>query len=297
MRRLLASVASVVLVAVLLAGCGVAGDLDRDLTDGWGSLGTAQPFTPRAGECHPDAEPLGHLSTYRPVDCALAHLVETFHVGTFTGEPAGRAVPPRVGSAQMRPAFTECDRRAGEFVGGDWRDSRLSVQVTPPSPRGWAGGSRWFRCDLFVLDEVAGPNGASDRAVQHSGTLRSVLSRDSPLRLTCFDEDEGSRLRPEPCAGPHRFEYVGTWTTSERQWTRAADDEEALHARCREMIAEYAGVPVDERLRYRTGSAFRLPSREAWSRGDRGVRCFYWSGGRPLSDSIRAGGTAVLPVN
>ena len=56
-------------------------------------------------------------------------------------------------------------------------------------------------------------------------------------------------------------------------------------------------VPVDGKLRYRTGTSFQLPSEEAWTRGDRGVRCFFWSGGEKVTRSIRGGGTKALPVN
>ncbi|WP_374709229.1 septum formation family protein [Micromonospora sp. AKA38] len=49
----------------------------------------------------------------------------------------------------MSSQTPECDAKATAFVGGDWRGARLTVQVAPPSPGGWQGGSRWFRCDIL----------------------------------------------------------------------------------------------------------------------------------------------------
>jgi hypothetical protein len=173
----------------------------------------------------------------------------------------------------------------------------VTVRVTPPSLPGWAGGSRWYRCDLLVLDEASGVDGSADRTVSYAGSLAGLLTRSSPLRLTCFEEEGEARLRQASCTGPHRYEYVGTWTAGEGSYRKTAADEEGNHERCRERIAGYARVPVDDELRYRTGSAFRLPSAQAWARGDRGVRCFYWSGGRALTTSVRDGGATLLPVN
>ncbi|WP_428963909.1 septum formation family protein [Micromonospora fluostatini] len=297
MRRWLRAVVATALVAAVLTGFGAPTGTDGDLTDDWLPVAEAERFVARAGDCHALVEPTSRLASYRPVDCARPHLAETFHVGTFTGATARREHPPEAGSAALRATFTECDRRARDFVGGDWRGGRLSVQATPTSPVGWAGGSRWYRCDLFVLDEVHGVNGDSDSAVPYSGSLRGALTGDSPVRLTCFDEDEGRLLRQAPCAGPHRFEYAGTWTAPDGWHGEVDRDEETVHTRCRQVIARYARVPVDDELRYRTGSAYRLPSAQAWARGDRGVRCFFWSGGRPLTGSVRGGGPAVLPVN
>ncbi|MFY1703986.1 septum formation family protein [Micromonospora sp. WMMA1923] len=296
MRHWLSAAFSAALVLAALTGCGASGDTDGDLTDDWQPVAEARQFTPRAGVCHESAEPTGHLTNYQPVDCRTTHLMETVHVGTLTGAVARRSAPPRVGSAALRPAFAECDQRAREFVGGDWRAARLSVQVAPASPTGWQGGSRWYRCDLFVLDSVGGLNGDNDTAVPHTGSLRGALGGGSPVRLTCFEEDEQQRLRHSPCDAPHRFEYAGTWTAPEGSSRPVARDEDDVHARCRPVVARYARVPVDGDLRYRTGTAYRLPSESAWARGDRGVRCFFWSGGRSVTSSIRDGGATALPV-
>lgn len=297
MRRQGRAAVTAALITMLLTGCGAPAGTDADLTDDWRPMAAAQQFSPKAGECHLIREATAYLTSYAPVDCAKTHLVETFHVGTFTGALAARPTPPRVESSAMRAAFADCDKQAKQFVGGDWRDARLSVQVAPASPAGWTGGSRWYRCDIFELDAVDGANGDSDRAIDRAGTLRGTVHSRSPLTHGCLNEDDWGRLRPAACTKAHQFEYVGIWTAPDRSYEVTGRDAKTIHAGCRAVVARYAKVPVDGNLRYRTGTAYRLPSPELWARGDRGVRCYFWSSGRKVTRSIAGGGPKVLPVN
>ncbi|NES16822.1 MULTISPECIES: septum formation family protein [Micromonospora] len=300
MRRCRTVGAAAALITLALAGCGTPDGLDGDLTDDWRTVGAVVQFTPKAGDCHLIADPTSYLSSYQPVDCARAHLVETFHLGTFTGSLAARPTPPKVGSAVLRPAFGECDAKATAFVGGDWRGARLTVQVVPPSPTGWRGGARWFRCDLYELNAVDGDpryaHGQSDIATQHSGSLRGALAGASPLAYGCLTTTSWGSFLQTSCRKSHQYEYVGTWRAPDGRFEDADRDSGSLHARCRTLVARYAKVPVDRALPYRTGTAFRLPSEEAWARGDRGIRCFYWSSGKSVTRSIRGGGPKVLPA-
>ncbi|MEU6202430.1 septum formation family protein [Micromonospora musae] len=292
-RRWLAAVWAALLAATV-GGCAASTGTDGDLTDDWRPATEARQFTPRAGECYGALSP--HTS-HPPVDCAAPHLVETFQVGTFPADVARRSAPPTPGSAAVRAAFAECDLRGREFAGGDWRGGRLSVRVLPVAVAGWRVGSRWFRCDMFELNAVTGVNGEDDEAVSRVGSLRGALRNDSSVRLGCMNSDEWARLSPAACTAPHQFEYAGVWTAPERSYEQARRDEETAHDRCRTVVAHYADVPADSMLRYRTGTTFRYPSKEAWTRGDRGVRCYFWSGGRQLTRSIAGGGPAILPIN
>ncbi|MCM0676454.1 septum formation family protein [Micromonospora phytophila] len=297
MRRCLGVLLSAALVAAALTGCGTPPGTDGDLTDDWRPVAEPRQFAPQAGECHVIGEATAYLTSHQPVECAKTHLVETFHIGTFTGDLAARPIPPKVGTAAMRSAFAECDAEARKFVGGDWRGARLTVQVAPTSPAGWTGGSRWYRCDLFELDAVRGANGDNDAAVGRSGSLRGALKGSSPLALRCGEEDDWGHLLAADCTRPHRFEYAGIWTAPDTSYADAQENEDGVHAKCRAVIARYAKVPVDGMLRYRTGTTYRFPSEQAWARGDRGVRCWFWSGGKKLTRSIAGGGTKALPVN
>lgn len=300
MRRWRRVAAVAALVTVAASGCGTPAGTDGDLTDDWRPVGKVEQFTPKVGDCHVIADPTSYLTSYQPVDCARQHLVETIHLGTFTGPLAERPTPPPITSAAIRPAFAECDAKARAFVGGEWRGARLTLQVVPPSPAGWSGGSRWFRCDMFELDTVDGGTAIdhpNDHPVQRSGSLRDALKGPSRLAYGCLTEDEWGSFQQTTCTKGHQFEFVGAWTAPDGPYEEADRDEDTIHAHCRTLVARYAKVPVDGNLRYRTGTSYRLPSEEAWQRGDRGVRCFYWSGGEKVTRSIRGGGTKALPIN
>lgn len=285
------------LVTVVLAGCGTPAGTDGDLTDDWRPVGEVEQFTPKVGDCHLIGDPTSYLTSYEPVNCARAHLVETFHIGRFTGSLAGRPTPPKVGSAVLRPAFAECDTRAREFLGGDWHGARLVVQVVPPSPNGWAGGSRWFRCDVFEVSAVeTDGDDTSDWPAQHTGTLRDALKDPaSPLAYGCLAGVTGGLLQL-PCTSAHRIEYAGTWTAPEVPFATLAGDESRINAACRTVVAGYVKLPVDRLLPYRTSTMYGLPSQAAWARGDRQVRCFIWSYDL-MKQSVKGGGPRALPVH
>lgn len=132
--------------------------------------------------------------------------------------------------------------------------------------------------------------------MQHTGSLRDELKGTSPLAFGCLNEDRYGKFEQSTCAGPHTFEYVGSWTAPDTSYADADRDEDGAHAKCRTLVARYAKVPVDSTLRYRTGTSYLVPAEEAWARGDRGIRCFYWSGGPKVTRSIKGGGTRALPV-
>ncbi|GAB3158227.1 hypothetical protein GCM10027290_61010 [Micromonospora sonneratiae] len=288
-----------VLISILLTGCGTPAGTDGDLVDDWDLPSEAAQFTPQSGVCHSEANRTGYLSSYVPVDCGQQHKAETIHVGVFPAEYAELSSPPVTGSPALRAVFPDCDTRAQQFVGADWRGARLAVLVVPPSPQGWAGGSRWYRCDLFVRDVIEGGSAIkhrNDNAVDHTGSLRGVLSQPSPLSYGCYNEDQWEILRPVPCDKPHRFEYVGIWSAPFSSIAEVGRDAERTHRKCRSAVAAYVKVPDDALLPYRTGTSYRTPTAEAWALGDRGVRCFMWSDKRVLTRSLKGAGPTGLPL-
>lgn len=300
MRRWRTGGATAALIMLALAGCGTPYGLDGDLTDDWRTVGTVVQFAPKVGDCHSRFESVSYPTTYHPVDCAVGGGMETFHLGTFTGPLAERPTPPPVHSAAIRPAFDECDARATEFAGGDWRGARLTVRVIPPSPAGWTGGARWFRCDLIAVPTVEPRllgGRSADTSMPYPGSLRDALRKASPLAYGCLTTDKWNELQQTPCTKGHRYEYVGSWAAPYGSYADAGRNAKSIHARCRTLVARYAKLPVDRTLPYRTGTRFQLPSQEAWARGDRGIRCFYWSSGKTVTRSIKGGGPKVLPVN
>ncbi|MFG2104118.1 septum formation family protein [Micromonospora echinaurantiaca] len=295
MRRAMTTLLAAVVSGALLAGCGGAGGLDGDLVDDWAALPAAGPFTPAAGVCHEaDFTDVVPLSAYQPVDCAAPHRVETVHVGAF---PAARATPPASGSTELRGAFTECDGKASEYVGDEWRAGRLRLAVAVPSGPGWAAGARWFRCDLTELTTVE----VAATVVTRTGSLRDALRGASPLRLGC-QQTRGGRggavgtLLPVECATRHDAEFVGVWRAPDLPYPSRHADWVPLYAGCRSVLARYVNVPDDADLRFRSGVVVRPPGAGRWRVGDRGVRCHLWLSDRTVTGSLKGAGPAGLPV-
>ncbi|MET7807424.1 septum formation family protein [Micromonospora chersina] len=286
--------AAALVAVVALAGCASSGGLDGDLTDDWGALPPAGPFTPAAGVCQvADFTPTVGLSGYDPVGCDLPHRVETVHVGAFSVE---RATPPPLGSAELRTAFAECDTRAGGYVGDNWRAGRLRLAVALPTGPGWAAGSRWYRCDLSELTTVE----AAATVVTRTGSLRDALKGPSPLRLGCQRTGRDARrvqtLTPVDCRAAHDAEFVGVWAAPDRPYPKKAADWAPLYTGCNTVLARYAGVPDDPTLRFRSGVVVRPPGAGRWVVGDRGVRCYLWLSDRTVTASLKGAGPAGLPV-
>ncbi|MGC5017496.1 septum formation family protein [Micromonospora sp. DT47] len=295
MRRAMTTPVAALVAGFLLAGCGAPGGLDGDLTDDWAPPPAAGAFTPEAGVCQvADFTETVTLGGYAPVDCAVAHRVETVHVGTF---PGGRATPPASGSAELRGAFAECDTRATGYVGDDWRAGRLRLAVALSTAPGWVAGSRWYRCDLSELTTVE----AAATVVTRTGSLRDALKGPSALRLGCQQTKVGAvrgvrTLTPVACGTSHDAEFVGVWKAPDRPYPTRDTDWLPLYAGCRTLLGRYVGVPDDADLRFRSGVVVRPPGAGRWRVGDRGVRCYLWLSDRTVTASLKGGGPAGLPV-
>ncbi|KAB1948960.1 septum formation family protein [Micromonospora sp. ALFpr18c] len=295
MRRWLPVLALACVTTVLLAGCGPARGADGDLTDDWPELGAPKPFTPATDTCLPRITSIVQASTYETVDCARSHLAESIHVGAFTGPAAKAGARPGPGSPALRAARGECDQRAREMLGGDWHTARLTLSLALPSAPAWAGGARWFRCDLSETDSID-----NTRPVNRSGSLRGALIGDAPLTHRCFDPkligDNLNYMAPVLCTEPHRAEFVGVYVERDMSWVEFTRSAEQAHRRCMALIAGYAAVPNNADLPYRAGSIYYPPSQREWEEGDRGVRCFLWSDDRKLTRSMRGAGPEGLPA-
>lgn len=298
MRRWLVAVALGSAAVLAVAGCGNPGGVDGELTDDWAAVGEPQPFVPDAGTCHPRFQEIGFLSVYNPVDCSQLHEVETIHLGTFTGKDAERTSPPPAGSAARRTAWGECDKKATEALGADWRTARLLLSVVLPPPQGWSGGARWFRCDLSEVKSVDDADWVS-----RTGSLKGTLSAPSPLSYGCFepklskDGEHIEEMVAVACDKPHRSEFAGIYSAPETSHATFEKRSNSIHSACRGVIAGYVKVPNNSDMRYRTGTIFYSPTEEQWEAGDRGVKCFLWLSERKLTKSLKGAGTKGLPVN
>lgn len=292
------TLAATVLLAV--AGCGNKGDVDGDLTNDWAAMAPATGFVPIAQTCHlANYAVFGPRATYEEVDCSVAHRTETVHVGEYTGAAAQAVDPPFSTSPGARAAYRTCDERTSQYVGGPWRNARLWIGVTHPSPAAWAGGARWFRCEVVELDSIE-DGGA---LVQRAGSLRdALLNTTGSLALTCYaiELDTAGAIHTMPpvdCDSKHNAEFVGVWTAPDKAAFPKGDTAwEEFHSGCRRLAAEYTGVPDDANLRYRLGVVSLPGSADVWAQGDHGVRCYLWLDKAELIGSLKGKGTKALPV-
>jgi hypothetical protein len=296
MRRWIVAAAGMAAVLVLAAGCTTnPPGTDGDLTNGWSLTGEPVPFKPAAHACHEDLGRTGALSDYAPVDCAGVHVSETYHLGTVTDAGAGADDVPDDGSTAARTAYRECSDAASDFVDGPWRTGRIGVNVVWPSREAWAGGARWFRCDLTEVD-LDGRTQAG-----REGSLTGSLAGRAPLRLGCFNPTvKGASvetMKPVACGTRHRAEFAGVWTAPDGSYAKQAADVTRTARGCRSAIARFARVPDNEDMKYRSGWISYNPTPAQWKQGERGVRCFLWFSDRRLTRSLKNAGTSGLPVN
>lgn len=286
--------AAVAATATALTGCGAPAGVDRDLVDDWRPLPAATQFVPAAGVCHAALGRVGSLASYDPVDCATSHRVETMHVGTVTGPAADRSTPPAPGSTGMKSVRAECDREVNKAVGADWRSGRLFLTTVFPSRQAWAGGARWFRCDLTEIKSLDDTS-----IVPRTGSLRGALSGDSPLAHRCFrpkfKNGHVDVMTAVPCTSRHRAEFVGVYQAPDVAFRDIDDNPQRIHRGCRTLIASYVRVPNDGDLTYRAGTIFYYAAEAEWTDGNHGVQCFLWVD-RDLTRSLKGAGTAGLPV-
>ncbi|MGS2617062.1 septum formation family protein [Micromonospora sp. LZ34] len=295
MRRWWTVVGLGAVTALALAGCGAPAGVDANLTDDWPAPVAPQPFVPAADACHIAFQEVGYLSGYNPVECGTSHRVETLYVGTLSGPDANRGTPPKAGSTGMRAAHAECDKAVNEAVGGDWRSGKLGLTVVFPSPPGWAGGARWFRCDVSEIQSL------DDTSVGlRTGSLRGALTGNSPLAYRCFNpklvKDDIREMVPASCSGKHRAEFVGVWHAPDISYAEFRRTSKRVHRACRTLIARYAKVPDNGDLQYRAGTIFYHPFEQDWKNGNRGVQCFLWVSDRSLTRSVKGAGSKGLPI-
>ena len=299
MRHRLGITAALSLMLLVVSGCGRPGGVDGDLTNGWGAMAPATGFEPNTGACHSaNFNAVGPRGTYEEVDCAAKHRTETVYVGSYESPAADADVPPADSSAGGRAAYAVCDQKTTTFVGGPWRNARLWIGVTRPTEAAWRGGARWFRCEVLELNSVEDDGGL----VQRTGSLRDALaSGTSDVLLGCYaiqlDGDGAIATMPVvSCGAKHNGEFVGVWYAKGLDYPEDDATWAKFHDGCRDLIADYVGVPKDDDLQYRTGVVSLPGGADVWAQGDRGVRCYMWLDGVELTSTLKGKGVKSLPV-
>ncbi len=245
--------------------------------------------------CHAEGlAPTGSAPT-GTVDCAAAHRAQTVHAGQFAADVAA---VPAAGTPPLRAAYDDCDERAAGYVGGDWRTARLRLGVVVPAAAQWAGGARWYRCDLEEISLI----GPDAKSVERRGDLAGALeAAGSPLLLLCH-RMEIDRVRKVinvpavPCGKAHNGEFVGVWQAPDKPFPSRTEDFVPFYDGCRAEIGRYVGVPLDKKLVLRADVVPVFAQAPDWKAGDRGVRCYLYLNDRELTGSLKGKGDTGLPV-
>lgn len=298
MRLTTLGVPAIIMVTMILAGCSTPSGTDGNLTNGWALPATPTPYTPANNVCYDDAtgttvtdpKPKGE------VDCAASHTLETFYVGAFTGAAAELTTLPEEGGTERRTAYEQCMSSAKTFLGDDWRVALLTLTMVVPSDEQWAGGGRWFRCDLQQTD-------ASFQVTSRKGSLSGALTGDDTLTLGCGtvkvtaagDYDSfGSFV---PCTESHDIEFAGIYTAEDTTYPSDSSTRSALQVSgCASVVATFINVPNDADLNYRTGYLYGAFTEEAWVLGNRSIGCYVWPETQ-FSHSVKSAGPTIFPVS
>jgi hypothetical protein len=284
----------VVVVALAVGGCGRPAGVDGNLTDDWTGFAAAKLPVPAQHACYPTA-----WTAKRPaaIDCGLPHNVETVKVGTLAGEDASKDRPPAGGSPAQQAAYADCSQAARDFVGGDWRDGRLGLDVVFPTATQWDAEGRWYLCDLVEFKDLDSFDVAS-----RTGSVQGSLAGARPLALTCFTvttkADDIDAMTATDCGAAHNAEYAGIWDAPPGPYPAdAAAREKAQLDGCRRIVATYTGIPDDAQFRYRVGQITYGFAKADWDLGNRGSRCYLWMSEKTFTRSLKGAGTSGLPIN
>jgi putative regulator of septum formation len=275
-----------VAVTLSVAGCTEPPpDTDGALTDDWGRMPVARQFRPADHTCHDAVHETTNPDTYAPIPCAGRHVAETFFVGDLPAQAESRTARTQ--------AYAACSWRASTFAGADWHTGWLALQTVLPGTDAWAGGARWFRCDLGELDPDRGGT------VQRTGTLRRAMVTRGGLVMRCFnpvvaDGDVGA-MHPAACAATHTAEFAGLWQAPAGAFGNLSTAR--IEQGCDTVIAKFAAVPADKDLPSRTGWLGFPPGEQMWQLGDHSVQCFLWLNGEKMTGSYRKAGPAKLKIH
>lgn len=274
-RRLLA-----VLVATLaLAGCGgLPPGVDGNLTNNWSAMPLPKVAVPVAGVCYPGRYVHVWVGDFTTVDCANMHQVETVFVGTFTGADAQRSAAPATDSPALPAVYTQCQKGADDYLGGDWHTADVWLGLVVPSNAAWQAGARWFRCDMIHRSD---PFATS--IVDH-GSLRGDLAGARSAAYGCLSTTEDkdrtiTAAKPVDCAMPHQAEFAGVYTAPDVPYPSDGTTRDTMLERgCQGVVATFLGL---QNVSQWTSSAVGWWGlgwdQDQWKLGDRGTQCFAYA--------------------
>ncbi len=261
-------------VAVLATGCTASTGVDNDLTNAWPAFDKAVTPTPKVGACYTqklDTTWYGDFSD--AVDCSASHQTETLFVGAFSGTEAGRSSPPLAGTQARADAYGQCQKAAGDYLGGDWHMANVVLGLVLPDDKAWTGGARWFRCDVVQFAD------SNFDSVRTNGSAKGGLQGGRPLAVTCLTvTDDGKNSvtgqKDTPCDQAHNGEFAGLYTAPARTWPDKDAARKLAGDGCEGVIAQFLGFSGSQPQTNYVGWMADNFDQDQWNLGDRTVRCF-----------------------
>lgn len=279
-----AVLAGVLLVSV--TSCANPPGTDGNLLNQWPAMAAPAGWQPDAGVCLDEFTETVRRASYKPVECQQPHRYETVHIGEFTGIAASAEAPPAKTSEAFRAAWTECDAKTSEYLGGPWRERKIWIGVTVASAPAWQAGAKWYMCQMAKVEQLKGNVTTGRQSLKAQFELPA-------LQFGCYQVEADGKYVVKGCTEPHNAEFVGVakWdSTYESMREEAKKDGDKIHQECQRIVSTFAGAPV------RTGTWNWSPSQSDWEAGDRSLRCFLYLSTTSVSKSLKGVGAAGWPL-
>jgi hypothetical protein len=280
-----------------LGGCAGVKAGDGNLTDDWAVHAAPKVPEPAAGSCWTTtATEVSDLASvgFTQAPCDMSHTFETVKIGHFTGADAEHHLPPA--PSAMTAAWADCDKAAGEFLGGEWQAGRVNVVVAPPTSRQWNGGARFYRCDVAALRSEAGV------FEPRRTTLKGTVAEGGELRLGCgvqvgMTADTWDDITPAKCTDPHDVEFAGTISSASADYPKDSKAVDAAFDKpCEAKMLAYTGM---SRSHWNAQRAlfygyWMTGSTEDWAAGNHSARCYLMIDKKKINRSLKGAGNVSV---
>jgi hypothetical protein len=270
-KRLLPAAIAVAVLLAMAACTFYPKGVDGSLTNHWARLSTPRQIVPHAGSCYSSNN--ADMQAVPAVPCTASHLVEFFKVGSFTGSVAAASSPPKVGSTPYLDAYGQCDSAATAFLGKDWHEGLLLVDVEVPDLDGWQGGARWYACAVTATSDLIG----ADQQFW-TGSLQHVLSTSGKLSVTCVDwTNHGNDFvgaHVASCSKPHSGELAGVYTVPMTTYPTTKQWHTLGNLGCEPIVAKFLGFTDGIDHNASVGYSWTYVTKQQWDAGNRTTRCF-----------------------
>ncbi|HCT76356.1 MAG TPA: hypothetical protein DGG94_01615 [Micromonosporaceae bacterium] len=279
-------VALAVILVASLSACANPPGTDDNLVNQWPAMAAPTAWKPDAGVCLDEFQETARRASYKPIDCRQRHRYETVHIGEFTGVAANADATPAKNSEAYRTAWAECDAKASDYLGGPWQERKIWIGVSLPAAASWQGGSRWYLCQMAMVEQVKGNVNAGNTSLKGQFDLPAI-------QFGCYQVDAEGKYEVKSCTEAHNTEFVGVvkWNSSyESMRAEATREGDKIHVECQKSVATFAGAQV------RTGTWNWSPSQADWEAGDQILRCYLYLGTTSVSKSLKGVGAAGWPL-